>query len=300
MTSALNKRLVNCLSEKYKKGSRSRSVLNDDIVKLFNEVQELLEHGADPNHFSKGTTPLCEACRAGWKDIAVILLKSGASLNLCDKNNCSPVYLAASHGHLQLVLYLIDSGANINIKTAQGYLPLLTAVENNHMDTANVLIDAGADVNVTRPNSFMIEISLLTYVLFAKNDFNLAEKLLLAGVVPHPVEKSLNFLLLGFGDECRNFVKKLVYAGFNFYSDSWINLMKSKLMANPKDVTENERDMLEFLEIQFKRAQSLQRLCRVVIRQSVSLSPLKIHMRKKLEKLPLPKQMHRFLALDFS
>ena len=49
------------------------------VTKTLNCVEILLEEGAEPGAAtSLGHTPLMQACRAGYKDVAVLLLEKGA------------------------------------------------------------------------------------------------------------------------------------------------------------------------------------------------------------------------------
>ncbi|XP_046565258.1 ankyrin repeat and KH domain-containing protein 1-like [Haliotis rubra] len=281
---------------------RSSETLSSEEISLQSEeLQSLLDSSnIDLNHpRNKGSLPLCEACRSGNEWAVDILLLSGADVNVRDKNKCTPVYIAASHGHKSILQKLLDRKADVNVKNLQGYLPLLSAVENNHKDTAQMLVDAGADVNILRPNTFGISMTLMTFVLFAKSDIPFAEQLLEAGVCPHSFEKPLNFILLEYGDDCRDFIKKLVYAGFDFYCDGWIKMAQHKIVAELAEVSDNEKDMIKFLEYQYCNPRSLQRLCRTVVRNSLAMSHKKCHIRLKVQQLPLPTEVKKFLLLQY-
>lgn len=293
MPSSINRRLLQfCRKKIPPQTSSSQSWDHSD------EIEDILNRGANPNFVYKGTTPLCEASRLG-NDIAVeLLIERGTNVNLCDKNKCTPLYLAASHGKYEIVRRLVDNGADVNAENLMGYLPLLSAVENSHMNVAKLLVECGAKVNIRRPNTFGIEMSLMTFVLFAKSDIPFAESLLMAGVSPHPFEKPLNFILLEYGDDCRKLIEKMVYAGFDFYCDGWIKLVKNKINLNVSKVSDSERDMVQFLEQEHWNTPSLQRICRTVIRSELSTSRTTLHLCKKIKRLPVPFLLQQFLSLE--
>lgn len=56
----------------------------------------------------------------GYYGIVKLLLKSGATVNLCDKNEASPLTLACKEGHESVVQFLLDNGANVNLCLAGG------------------------------------------------------------------------------------------------------------------------------------------------------------------------------------
>ena len=73
----------------------------------------LLQNKADPNRKEKanGGTPLHVACFQGQIEIAKMLIKAGAKLNLRDKEGFTPLFQAKDQGHPELVKYLKSLGA---------------------------------------------------------------------------------------------------------------------------------------------------------------------------------------------
>lgn len=61
-----------------------------------------------------------------------LLLKSGATVNLCDKNEASPLALACKEGHESVVHFLLDNGANVNLCLAGGVSSFLLVRENGN------------------------------------------------------------------------------------------------------------------------------------------------------------------------
>ena len=73
-------------------------------------VQLLLSRGAmlsQPNE--KGFTPLLCAVKAGYWDIAVVLLREGADIECTDSHGRSALMIAAAEGHVGLVEMLLTN-----------------------------------------------------------------------------------------------------------------------------------------------------------------------------------------------
>lgn len=88
-------------------------------------VQLMLSRGAmlsQPNE--KGYTPLLCAVKAGYWDIAVILLREGADIECTDSHGRSTLMIAAAEGHVGLVEMLLT-----NSKYVMGLLPVCAAAD---------------------------------------------------------------------------------------------------------------------------------------------------------------------------
>lgn len=57
-------------------------------------------------------------------------------MNGADKYGWTPVYAAASKGHLEVVRLLVDQGANIDAATNAGWTPVSAAALNGHLEVA--------------------------------------------------------------------------------------------------------------------------------------------------------------------
>jgi uncharacterized protein len=56
----------------------------------------------------------------GSREVARILIKYNANLNLVDKENKSALMIATINGNLPLVEVLVENGANMNVKNKFG------------------------------------------------------------------------------------------------------------------------------------------------------------------------------------
>ncbi|KAJ5927146.1 Pfs NACHT and ankyrin domain protein [Penicillium verrucosum] len=102
-----------------------------DIARL------LVESGADVNHHY----PLTHASRNGHGDMVKFLLEKGA-----DIHHGSPLAGAASRGHEAILRLLINNGANVD----KG-CPLRLASIGGHETVVEILIESGADINKGHP-----------------------------------------------------------------------------------------------------------------------------------------------------
>jgi len=116
------------------------------------EIKEIVEffihEQLDINQIDKdGFTPLMEAIKKQYYDIAIMLINHGADPNIgADNYQKTPLHLAASKNHPELCRLIIEKGGDVNKKSKRGRTPL-NLTEN--ILVTNYLLDAGADVNAT-------------------------------------------------------------------------------------------------------------------------------------------------------
>jgi uncharacterized protein len=114
-------------------------------------VRLLLQRGADPDARSEirqwprkvsaeprpqnrpngGLTPLLLAAREGCAACATELLKGGATIDLPDPDNISPLLMAVLNARFDTAKVLIDAGANVDKWDTWGRAPLYSAVDYN-------------------------------------------------------------------------------------------------------------------------------------------------------------------------
>ncbi len=117
----------------------------------------LLSSGANANaQNSKGYTPLHLAVEQRRYEIARLLITKGADINAKDKGGESPLYTAVATGDNRMVLLLVDAGADTRMKNWQGQSLLHVAVLPlqylRSSDMIAPLIAGGADVNAVAPS----------------------------------------------------------------------------------------------------------------------------------------------------
>lgn len=112
---------------------------------LFQDMEVLLAHGADPSLKDRHSRSALHRAAAGRHLPAVQLLVAwGAEVDARDSLGLTPLHHAARGGHAEVASHLLDSGAEVN---AAGWLhktPLHLAVEHGHGPTAQLLLSRGA------------------------------------------------------------------------------------------------------------------------------------------------------------
>jgi len=258
-------------------------------------IKDYCDAGNGLNALYKSTTPLCAASRGGSCEVVQYLISFGADPNMRDTDLATPLYIAASHGHDDIVELLLNRGADPDIRNTYGCSALVSAVTNGMFRSTQMLIDAGASVNVQRPNTFGVDVSILSYVLFIKGDWVLAKQLLEAGTLPHVFMPPLDFILLEDPQMPVSFIQTLLDAGFDLYCEGWVRQMTRTV----DEMTDRQGQLLQLLTHRRKHPPSLQYVCRITIRVTIArqLVP-RMHFRDKINSLPLPKRVKQFLALE--
>ena len=139
-------------------------------------VEILLREGNPNTQNEHGQTTLMLACNNGHFQVAALLLKEGADVNICTNNGGTALMFASQNGHFQVAELLLKEGADINICTNNGGTALMFASQNGHLQVAELLLKEGADINVYRNDG-------VTALILAcqKGHLHLAELLLKEG-----------------------------------------------------------------------------------------------------------------------
>lgn len=115
----------------------------------YDSVEMLLKSGCSPNITNKdGSTPLHVACRLGYSNIASTLLNNSANPNLLDNRGMSPIFDAAFCGDANTVRLLIRRGCDLFIEDSMGHTPVERAIRSESLQAAEILAKAmrGCDV----------------------------------------------------------------------------------------------------------------------------------------------------------
>ncbi|MGA2188443.1 MAG: quinoprotein dehydrogenase-associated putative ABC transporter substrate-binding protein [Steroidobacteraceae bacterium] len=120
------------------------AITADDL----DRVRYTLGHGAHVDSpDGEGNTPLINASRFGFNEVATYLVEHKADPNLADRSGWTPLMFAAWGDNETLAQMLISHGAKLAAQDSDGLTPLAIAVQNGKAKAADVLIGAGADVN---------------------------------------------------------------------------------------------------------------------------------------------------------
>ena len=277
--------------------------LKSDPKDALRMLQECVTEDWDLDMGIKDSTLMCEASRHGRLEICKFLVENNATIDKRDGDGCTPLYIAASHGHSDVTEYLLDQGANPDIPNRTNYTAVLTAMQNNKFECVNLLIDHGANVNVKRPNTFGVDLDLLTYVLFAKGDMGLTMKIVEAGALPSDIQAPLGYILLEDKDMTVRFIKKIIYSGFVIKSaDNWLRVMRARIAHGMDDLRPAQIEMADFIDEVLHNPLTLQQICVINVRTCVIKggNPDKKHFKDRLYSLPdLPELVLKCLTLEY-
>lgn len=110
----------------------------------------LIKHGARVNvKDDSDNAPLHLAIHGGHAELAKLLMESGAYIHSRNYNGNLPIQVAASAGLPDVITHLIAAGSPVNAQDQVGDTPLHDAALQGQVEAAQVLIGAGADVNTT-------------------------------------------------------------------------------------------------------------------------------------------------------
>ena len=135
---------------------------------------------ANPNNLEH-TTPLFEASLHGHVEVAKLLIKYGADVNLdystttvedgfrllgdhdddSSEADVTPLHIAVIYKRLETAKILIENGANVNVELGfhSGYTPLFSALLNESVEIAKLLIENGAKIHSENRESTLLSIA---------------------------------------------------------------------------------------------------------------------------------------------
>ncbi|CAG8537801.1 10627_t:CDS:2 [Paraglomus brasilianum] len=125
----------------------------------------LLDKGAKIIPDAEGLSPLHLSCREGHHELAKLLTEKGALLDTPDKyNGWTPIFYAASEGHIGCVKVLLTAGCQVNITDELGNTPIYYAAWEGHIECINLLSDAGGRAESQEPRDEATTLSTATRV----------------------------------------------------------------------------------------------------------------------------------------
>ncbi|EMN43689.1 ankyrin repeat domain-containing protein [Leptospira weilii] len=119
-------------------------------------VQQALLSGAHvnvrENYYNKiksytfEDTALMIAIKNKQREVAKLLIRSGADPTYQNNIGLTALHLAANSGDLELTNNLLKHGAKVNQSSKSGWSPLMSAIDGRHVEVSNLLIQNGAKV----------------------------------------------------------------------------------------------------------------------------------------------------------
>ncbi|KAG0253710.1 phosphate system positive regulatory protein pho81 [Mortierella polycephala] len=93
--------------------------------------------------------PLSLACHYGHEDIAMMLIGRGANVRACNADGLEPLHITCREGHTRLAKTLAARGARPDQEDKyMCWTPLFYAASEGHVDCVRILLEAGCNVNV--------------------------------------------------------------------------------------------------------------------------------------------------------
>lgn len=100
-----------------------------------------------------GNTALMIACKGGWMDALAVLLDASADPNTANIDGVTPLHLAAGFREGNMIKYLICAGASLDVLDKWDQTPLCVAAYKKRVRPARALLQAGASPNVGRKSA---------------------------------------------------------------------------------------------------------------------------------------------------
>ncbi|XP_077188706.1 2-5A-dependent ribonuclease [Paroedura picta] len=117
----------------------------------FEEVQQLLEEGADINFKANyGWTPLHSAVQGDKVELVHFLLDRGAAPCVRKDNGATPFIVAGIMGNVELLDLFLSKGSEINERDDNGFTAFMEAAWHGKEEALRFLYGRGADVNLGR------------------------------------------------------------------------------------------------------------------------------------------------------
>ena len=123
----------------------SRAAAANDALKVRQLVGELSPNQVD----DQGRTGLQNAAINGNLQIAAILIKAGANLDLRDKLGNTALHLAVDRNQVEMAQLLIDVGAALDLDNRAGMTPLMIAASRGNTAIVQALLNKGANARKT-------------------------------------------------------------------------------------------------------------------------------------------------------
>ena len=127
-------------------GAFRRSLTSEETAKLNNWMRKN-KFRAVPVPRRNGETALHRACEQGHREIATLILCSGAHVNAEDRHGETPIQQASARGQGDMVDLLLRWKADPNIRDHKGRTALQKASNAGHLSIVNLLLNSSADLN---------------------------------------------------------------------------------------------------------------------------------------------------------
>ncbi|XP_035682121.1 myotrophin-like [Branchiostoma floridae] len=119
-------------------------------------VEAALKAGADIDckyarceDSSPGTLLFHASCMGDVDTVRLLLCKGASLVKRSDRSAFAPLHAAAINGRTEVVDLLVQHGATVDIRDSCQNTPLMRACDHNHVDTVRRLLELGARPDLT-------------------------------------------------------------------------------------------------------------------------------------------------------
>lgn len=127
---------------------KGQSLLFSAVVKNAPDMVKLLvEHGADVREELNAGTLLHYAAQEGFADVAHVLCRAGADVNVKNFEGMTPLMFAVRDSHQQVVKVLLENHAAVDETERSGFTALQMAISRGCHDIVRDLLENGANVD---------------------------------------------------------------------------------------------------------------------------------------------------------
>ncbi|XP_055540780.1 protein TANC2 isoform X2 [Wyeomyia smithii] len=116
---------------------------NTEIVEDFLDMGEVQVNRLD---VITGETALTTACLNGHTETATILLSRGATTDIRNRKDLSPLLIAVKEGHWAIVERLLQNQTDVEQTDSNGKTALMVAAEEGHVGIIELLLNRGASL----------------------------------------------------------------------------------------------------------------------------------------------------------
>lgn len=184
-------------------------------------------------------TPLLFSVATRNYEMAKLLIKNGALVNVGDNNLRAPIHFANWNSDIKMIELLLANGAVIDTRAIGGATPLIHSSLNNDFEMSKYLIEKGADIQ--------IQCNALTtplYFAVLNNNINYVNYLINAGAeinVPDFLDRTPLFIAVRDGNKA--IAETLLQNGADVYrKDKYLNRSLLHIAA-----IEGHNDIIEML-----------------------------------------------------
>ena len=252
-------------------------------------VELLLIAGSERTNINvrvNGRTPLMLACIKGDQEMCRILLRYGADVNVIrnDTNKpVTPLYLAASQGHYEISELLLDHGAML-FESAKNWQDstIIAAIHRKGFTILELFLDYCNKKNLQIPLEILFNTALqrdseeCAIIVLHQGYYPMQE--------PHVSESGISCFQKAANCGFVKVMSMLLELNPQHGQEKW--LVQNDI---PVGLAQHSQFVFWLVECR-KQAASLQNLCKSVI-----LSQLNVYYIPKIDELPLPNALKKFL-----